>query len=287
MQDRAEPARPGPSGTGAGGAVRIIGPYPPPPPPGVPTPVDEFDMGALLARPPVVTRYTAPVRPAPGRTRSRAGLGWTVVSAVLAVAGVGAIVVLPQVTSSSARVDVPLASAAADTVPAPAASPAGQVPLSAGPEQLPASKPVGVRIPALGVTSDIMDLGLERDGAMEVPPGAYPVGWYHGSVTPGQQGAAVLAGHVDWQGEPGAFYGLRELVRGDTVEVERTDGSFATFVVDRVEEHPKDAFPTKAVYGEIDHAGLRLITCGGGFDEDTGQYQANVVVFARLVVAAA
>jgi sortase (surface protein transpeptidase) len=131
-----------------------------------------------------------------------------------------------------------------------------------------------------------MELGLEEDGSLEVPPGAYPVGWYHGSARPGQQGAAVLAGHVDWEGEPGAFYGLRELVPGDTVDVERADGTVATFVVDRVETHPKDDFPSEAVYGRIDSAGLRLITCGGAVDEETGQYLDNVVVFARLVGAA-
>ncbi|WP_233517940.1 class F sortase [Geodermatophilus marinus] len=147
---------------------------------------------------------------------------------------------------------------------------------------MPASAPVRVQIPALGVTSRIMELGLERDGSMEVPPGAYPVGWYGGSPNPGQLGPSVLAGHVDWEGEPGAFYGLRELVPGDTVVIDRADGTVATFRVDRVEKYPKDDFPTEGVYGDIDHAGLRLITCGGSFDEDTGEYLDNVIVFAHL-----
>ncbi|MGY1712599.1 class F sortase [Geodermatophilus sp. SYSU D00758] len=149
---------------------------------------------------------------------------------------------------------------------------------------MPASAPVRIQIPALGVTSDVMELGLERDGSLEVPPGAYPVGWYQGSPTPGQLGPSVLAGHVDWEGGPGAFYGLRELLPGDTVVIDRADGSVATFRVDRVEEHPKDDFPTEEVYGDIDHAGLRLITCGGAFDEDTGDYLGNVIVFASLTM---
>nr|WP_244274411.1 class F sortase [Geodermatophilus obscurus] len=164
----------------------------------------------------------------------------------------------------------------------PSAPPAESVSPAASARQLPASTPTRVQIPALGATSRIMELGLERDGSMEVPPGAYPVGWYDGSPTPGQLGPAVLAGHVDWEGEPGAFYGLRELRPGDTVVVDRADGTVATFRVDRVEEHAKDDFPTEEVYGDIDHAGLRLITCGGAFDEDAGDYQANVIVFASL-----
>ncbi|WP_347059666.1 class F sortase [Blastococcus sp. HT6-30] len=168
------------------------------------------------------------------------------------------------------------ATATSSAPPAELVSPASSAP------QLPASTPTRVQIPALAVTSRIMELGLERDGSMEVPPGAYPVGWYDGSPTPGQLGPAVLAGHVDWEGDPGAFYGLRELRPGDTVVVDRADGTVATFSVDRVEEYAKANFPTEKVYGDIDHAGLRLITCGGAFDEDTGDYQSNIIVYASL-----
>jgi sortase (surface protein transpeptidase) len=148
--------------------------------------------------------------------------------------------------------------------------------------QLPPSDPVRVRIPALGISSPVVHLGLDGDGAMEVPPAADPVGWYTGSPTPGELGPAVLAGHVDWGGEPGAFDGLADLLPGERVVVQRADGSVATFTVDRVEEHAKDDFPTDRVYGDLDHAGLRLITCGGDFDRDTGDYPDNVIVFAHL-----
>ena len=207
---------------------------------------------------------------------------------MLAAAGIAAVVLLPQDTGPSARLDVPLAVDTASITPLPstATSLAGQALPGTDSRQLPASDPIRLQIPALGVTSEIMELGLERDGSMEVPPGGYPVGWYHGSPTPGQLGPAVLAGHVDWEGEPGAFYGLRELRSGDTVAVERLDGTVATFRVDRVEEHPNDEFPTEEVYGDLEHAGLRLITCGGAFDDDTGDYQANVIVFASLVTTA-
>ena len=204
---------------------------------------------------------------------------------MLAAAGVAAVVLGVQDGPPPARVDVPVQVAAAPLAAAPRAAIAPQ---TAGPApvlQLPTSEPVRVAIPALGVTSEVMDLGLSRDGSMEVPPGAYPVGWYDRSPTPGALGPAVLAGHVDWGGDTGAFYGLRELLPGDAVVVDRADGTRATFAVERVEEHAKDEFPTDEVYGDIDHAGLRLITCGGSFDEDSGDYRDNVIVFARLVAA--
>ena len=144
------------------------------------------------------------------------------------------------------------------------------------------SEPVEIEIPALGVTSDVMDLGLQPDGSMEVPPGAYPAGWYTGAPTPGELGPAIIAAHVDLNGEPGVFHQIDQLEPGDDVIVHREDGSNAIFKVDRVDQYPKDEFPTDAVYGNIDHAGLRLITCGGEFNDDENSYVDNIVVYASI-----
>ncbi|EST26495.1 class F sortase [Streptomyces niveus] len=46
--------------------------------------------------------------------------------------------------------------------------------------------------------------------------------------------------------------------------------------------YPKDDFPTVEVYRNLDHAGLRLITCGGDFSEADLRYADNVVVYATL-----
>ena len=266
--------------------MRIAGAYPPPPPGAAVPPAPGADHLELLLpndvladlRRPRVTRYdrsrqrpSSPARPSATRV-------WTGTSVLLAAAGVAAVVLVPHGGPRPVRLDVPVAASA----PAPVA---GQLAPAAA-LQLPASQPVRVRVPALGVTSAVIELGLQDDGSMEVPGGAYPVGWYDASPTPGELGPAVLAGHVDWAGEPGAFYGLRELLPGDEVVVDRVDGTVATFRVDRVEEHDKDAFPSDDVYGDIPSAGLRLITCGGSFDRDTGDYDDNVIVFASLVATA-
>ncbi|MCW2531792.1 MAG: secreted protein [Blastococcus sp.] len=144
------------------------------------------------------------------------------------------------------------------------------------------SAPVRLRIPAIGVDSALMGLGLQADGALEVPPEGFPAGWYTGAPTPGALGPAIIAGHVDWAGSPGVFFSLRDLVPGDDITVEREDGSAARFRVGSVQQFPKDEFPTDAVYADIDHAGLRLITCGGSFDRDARSYRDNIVVFADL-----
>lgn len=142
--------------------------------------------------------------------------------------------------------------------------------------------PVRLRIPAIGVDSALMDLGLLPDGSLQVPPSGFPAGWYTGGPTPGELGPAVIAGHIDWHG-PGVFFKLHELKPGDLVTIRRADGSQPTFRIRRVAQYPKEHFPTAVVYGNLDHAGLRLITCGGSFNSKTGHYRDNIVAFADLV----
>lgn len=153
---------------------------------------------------------------------------------------------------------------------------------SARPLVLTSSVPVRLRIPAIGVDTELVDLGLEADGTMEVPAGAFPAGWYTGAPTPGALGPAVIAGHVDWAGSAGVFAALDELRAGDGIAVAREDGTTAVFDVTKVQRVAKRAFPTAAVYGDLDHAGLRLITCGGAFDRQAGSYADNFIVFAEL-----
>lgn len=151
------------------------------------------------------------------------------------------------------------------------------------PATIAAAAPVRLQIPSIGVDSELMDLGLQDDGTLEVPPSGFPAGWYTGAPTPGEIGPAIIAGHVDWGGQPGVFFDLRDLSPGDGIAITRQDGSTPRFRVTHVEQFDKDAFPTAAVYGDLDHAGLRLITCAGAFDPTMRSYEDNLVVFAEFV----
>ncbi|MFF3171215.1 class F sortase [Streptomyces sp. NPDC057900] len=147
---------------------------------------------------------------------------------------------------------------------------------------LPASRPVSITIPSLKVTSSLEELGLGKDRAMETPRDPDKAGWYRPGATPGAVGPAVIAGHVTWNGAPGVFFGLGKLGPGDRISVRRADGRTADFTVDRTALYPKDRFPTVEVYRNLDHAGLRLITCGGDYSKDDSRYADNVVVYATL-----
>jgi hypothetical protein len=184
--------------------------------------------------------------------------------------------------------------------PAPAQSAAGSVPLAdprspgpgthhpaGAPTVLPASRPLALDIPAIRVHSPLQYLGLTAAGALQVPapgPRYDQAAWYRYSPTPGSLGPAIIEGHVDSAAAgPSVFFDLGRLRPHDEVRVTRADGRVAVFAVDGVRRYPKDRFPTQLVYGDLDHAGLRLLTCGGRFDRTTGHYVDNVVVFASLV----
>lgn len=174
-------------------------------------------------------------------------------------------------------------STAPPATPAPVAAPPASTaePAPTG-NVLPASRPTRLLIPSLSVDTAVIDLGLNADGSMQVPPDEKDSGWYTRSPTPGELGPAVLAAHVDWKGKEGPFYDLREAEPGDAISVERADGRTAAFTVERVEKYPKNNFPTEEVYGNVDSAQLRLITCGGDFDASARSYRDNIVVFAQM-----
>ena len=147
------------------------------------------------------------------------------------------------------------------------------------------SSPAVLEIQAIGVRAPLHAVGIADDRTIETPAGERydQPAWYRHSPTPGSIGPSIILGHVDSAANgPSIFYRLGELTRGDRILVTRADGSVARFSVDSVHRYAKDDFPTKLVYGDLDHAGLRLVTCGGEFDEVAGHYVDNVVVFATL-----
>ncbi|HEY0117626.1 MAG TPA: class F sortase [Cellulomonas sp.] len=208
---------------------------------------------------------------------SRLGRRWCVVVALGAAAVLGgcgpAVVAAPPPSGGPTITFV-------SPSPAPTPPPTPSGPPTVAP--LAASAPVRVVVPAIGVDSGLMDLGLNPDGTMQVPPAAFPAGWYTGAPTPGQRGPAIIAGHIDWGSVHGVFHDLAALRAGDVVTVTRADASVVTFRVTDVEEYPKDKFPTAAVYGDTADPELRLITCGGDFDKGTGHYVDNVVAYAVM-----
>ena len=145
------------------------------------------------------------------------------------------------------------------------------------------AKPFWLLIPAIGVSSNLVKLGLTTQDTLQVPPTAAVAGWYTGSPRPGAVGSSIIAGHIDSKLGPGVFYHLSQLRRGQYIYIIRQNRSLAVFEVTSLHMYPKSSFPAKAIYGPVPDAELRLITCGGTFDYATGSYLSNVVVYATLI----
>lgn len=186
----------------------------------------------------------------------------------------------PPLTTSPVRDSsaAPVLSTEDSSRPRPA-PPTVAVPSEEGPERVVLSEPTRVAVPAIAVDSSLVRLALDDEGRLEVPDDADVAGWWSGGTAPGAPGPAVIAGHVDSATGPAVFYRLRELRPGDEIAVAGGEES-VIFEVDRVEQHPKDAFPTERIYGGTDRPTLRLITCGGLFDRSDGHYDDNVIVYA-------
>ncbi|MGV9773777.1 class F sortase [Streptosporangium sp. NPDC003464] len=144
-------------------------------------------------------------------------------------------------------------------------------------------EPTRVVIPSIGVNAPLVVLGLKGDGTLAVPPldHADVAGWYGAGPTPGEPGSAVIVGHLDTRTGPAVFARLDELRPGDSIAVARGDGTVAVFAVERLEQAPKDRFPADRVYGSTEERRLRLVTCGGSFDQVRRSYDDNVIVHAR------
>ncbi|MFI8514413.1 class F sortase [Streptomyces sp. NPDC085460] len=170
------------------------------------------------------------------------------------------------------------------TAPAgPAGARAARTPVSPPHAPLSRSRPTLVAVPAITTEAPVLDIGLDRQGRLDVPPVDDPqkVGWYAAGPAPGERGTAVVVGHRDTTTGPAVFLDLDSLGPGNTVRVARADGRVAVFTVDKVRTYPKSAFPDKEVYGPTGRPELRLLTCGGAYDRGAG-YDANIVVFAHL-----
>ncbi|MDT7724795.1 MAG: hypothetical protein QOI21_1371 [Actinomycetota bacterium] len=165
---------------------------------------------------------------------------------------------------------------------APATVRADDVPIS---EPFDGLRPTRVRVPKIDADSDLLAVAVNGDGQIAVPSASKPMqaAWYRLSPVPGAVGPAILLGHVDGNEQPGIFAQLGELVKGDEIIVDRSDGQVLKFVVDHKTQLPKEQFPTEAVYGNTDKPELRLITCGGVFDHAAHSYKDNIVVYANLV----
>ena len=166
----------------------------------------------------------------------------------------------------------------ADPSPPPSSAAAPVPDPSPTPTQ--AADPVRVHIPAIDVDAPVVPLSIDAGGTLEAPERFDETGWNQDGPEPGEAGTAVIAGHVDSRSGPAVFFRLRDLSEGDPIHVHRADGTVVTFEVTSLEQYAKREVPSERVYGATGGIELRLVTCGGEFDESRRSYRDNLIVFA-------
>lgn len=145
------------------------------------------------------------------------------------------------------------------------------------------ANPARLVIPSLEIDDDLIELFVDESGTMGVPETATEIGWWEDGPAPGEPGGSLIAAHVNLDGSDGAFANLDDMEIGETIVVDREDGTTATYQVASVEQFAKDDFPDERVYTYEGPTRLHLVTCGGAFDRNSGSYDDNIVVFADLV----
>lgn len=151
---------------------------------------------------------------------------------------------------------------------------------------VPPTDPKYIAIPAIKISQvRIINLGLDKTGAIATPDNIYDTGWYNQSSRPGQSGATFIYGHVSsWQTN-GIFYNLKKLTPGDTVAVTRGDNKVFTYRVVSSKIYPADDVDMNTVLSpvEADRPGLNLMTCTGTVIKGTSEFTERLVVFTSLV----
>ena len=152
---------------------------------------------------------------------------------------------------------------------------------SSAPEPRPA-QPTALAIPSLDVVSQVVATGVTAQQEMEIPP-VDQAGWYRHGPRPGDPaGSAVVAAHVDYEGEPGVFQRLGELALGETVLMSDADGRWREFrVTERFQLDKSDLAAADLFRSSGQHV-LTLVTCGGAFDESMRNYEDKGVAAFSL-----
>lgn len=157
-------------------------------------------------------------------------------------------------------------------------------PLTIGPSS---PAPARLLITRLGVVAPVEALGLNQDFSLQAPTGVATVGWYRLGPPPGAPGDAIISGHRGYPGgTPAIFNELAQLRPGDSIRVQRVDGTAVEFTVTRIYATPSTTVPPG--FFETDGAPrLTLITCTGNFDSHSLTYNQRLLVEAAADPGAA
>jgi len=144
--------------------------------------------------------------------------------------------------------------------------------------------PTQITIPAVGVDAKVEEVGLTYIGNMGTPKFLADTGWYKYGTLPGENGSAVIDGHVDnGLGLAGVFKNLKKVKIGDDIYVTADDDRTLHFSVIDVETYYYMSMPLTFIFNRTGGAYLNLITCDGNWIPEAKTDDHRIVVYAKLI----
>jgi LPXTG-site transpeptidase (sortase) family protein len=135
-------------------------------------------------------------------------------------------------------------------------------------------------LPLLGINTVVQEVGLTEKGEMGSPNNFTSVGWYKFGVKPGENGNAVIAGHLDtYTSSAGIFWNLNKLKSGDYLYVTDEYNKKMRFRVVKSEVYDAENAPLDKIFGLSGKPHLNLITCNGAWDLGKKSYNKRLVIF--------
>jgi uncharacterized protein YgiM (DUF1202 family) len=154
-------------------------------------------------------------------------------------------------------------------------------------QTLASERPVAMIIPEANVDSEV-EVNQIVEGQMLNPTGPWVVSWYEGTGLLHEKRRNMLySGHVDyWDVGPAIFWNLVGVPEGTRILVLGDRGGEATYAIEYIERVTlAEMTPEKMreITAPTPYEALTIITCGGEFDYNVGQYLQRDIVRARLV----
>ena len=156
-----------------------------------------------------------------------------------------------------------------------------QAPVAPSVVALPSDLPVQLEIPSIEMGAVVKPVGLTIDQELELPNFG-ETGWFRERPAPGEDGYAIILGHVDSRKGYDVFANLHKVKRGQDVRVRMSTGALVTFRVDEVTRQAKDDLPESRMWDPGGGPQIALITCGGKFNKKLRSYPDNVIVYATM-----
>jgi LPXTG-site transpeptidase (sortase) family protein len=144
--------------------------------------------------------------------------------------------------------------------------------------------PAVLKVPSLGISAKVEEVGRKADGTMGTPADFMDVGWWSEGSKPGEEGSAVFDGHVNNAlTKAGVFEHLSQIHKGDYVTVSDAEGRTLVYEVSEVDLYDTDRAPLAKIFSKTGPSQLVLITCDGEWVQDERSFDKRLVVIARPV----